>query len=273
MGNISIVTAFFDIGRGTWTPDKGLPHYLHRTNDTYFKNFKILASLNNEMVIFTTKDMVEKVQECRVGKEDITKIITIDYQDMFKEERLKIAEIQSNPEYRAKISPAQIKNPEYWSADYVLVNALKSTFINNAIDRGYNKTDLVAWVDFGYCRDIGTLYGVKEWNCSFDPNKIHLFKLKDYQEGRYISDIIFNNDVHMVGGAIIAGKDGWKKLEALVNHNINELLKNNLIDDDQTLLLMSYLSKKDEFELHPMTEALVLFRDYHTQNPTIPATM
>jgi hypothetical protein len=88
--------------------------------------------------------------------------------------------------------------------------------------------------------------------------------LKDFKEGSYISDIIFNNDVHMVGGAIIAGHEGWKKLEALVVHNMNELLKNNLIDDDQTLLLMSYLSKKDEFELHPMTEALVLFRDYNS---------
>jgi len=26
MNEISIVTAFFDIGRGDWTPDKGLPH-------------------------------------------------------------------------------------------------------------------------------------------------------------------------------------------------------------------------------------------------------
>jgi hypothetical protein len=31
MNEITIVTAFFDIGRGNWTPDKGLPHYLQRT--------------------------------------------------------------------------------------------------------------------------------------------------------------------------------------------------------------------------------------------------
>ena len=39
MNDITIVTAFFDIGRGEWTPDKGLPHYLHRTNQTYLQRF------------------------------------------------------------------------------------------------------------------------------------------------------------------------------------------------------------------------------------------
>ena len=266
MNNISIVTAFFDIGRGDWTPDKGLPHYLHRTTDTYIERFGHLATLENEITIFTSADLIPKIQQLRGNRP--TNIVPVDYYKCFIEARTKIAEVQKSEEYQNKINPYEKRNPEYWSADYVLVNALKSTFINNAIDRGYNKTDLVAWVDFGYCRDIGTLYGVKEWNCDFDTNKIHLFKLKDYKEGSYIADIIFNNDVHMVGGAIISGKEGWKKLEALVTHNLNELLKNNLVDDDQTLLLMSYLSKQDEFELHPMTEALVLFRDYNSQPKT-----
>ena len=125
MGNITIVTAFFDIGRGDWTPEKGLPSYLHRSNETYLERFSHLATLNNEMVIFTSSDMVDKITPYRIGKEDITKIIVIDYKDMFKEERLNIAIIQTDEEYRSKINPSQIKNPEYWSADYVLVNFLK----------------------------------------------------------------------------------------------------------------------------------------------------
>ena len=46
MNNISIVTAFFDIGRGNWTPEKGLPDYLYRTTDTYFERFGYLAQLD-----------------------------------------------------------------------------------------------------------------------------------------------------------------------------------------------------------------------------------
>ena len=51
MGNITIVTAFFDIGRGSWTPDKGLPHYLQRSNETYLERFGHMATLDNEMEI------------------------------------------------------------------------------------------------------------------------------------------------------------------------------------------------------------------------------
>ena len=52
MNDITIVTAFFDIGRGEWTPEKGLPHYLHRTNETYLDRFSIMAELDNPMVIY-----------------------------------------------------------------------------------------------------------------------------------------------------------------------------------------------------------------------------
>ena len=65
MSDVTIVTAFFDIGRGDWTPDKGLPHYLHRTTDTYVERFGNLATLENEMVIYTSADLVDKVTELR----------------------------------------------------------------------------------------------------------------------------------------------------------------------------------------------------------------
>jgi protein YibB len=261
MNDVTIVTAFFDIGRGDWTPDKGLPHYLHRTTDTYVERFGHLATLENEMVIYTSEDLVDKIKALRGDRP--THICTVDYHNSFVEVRERISAVQKSESYQSRINPQQRRNPEYWSADYVLVNALKATFISKAIDTNYCSNDLIAWVDFGYCRDVGTLYGVKHWYSDLDKDKIHLFKLKDYVEGTYIDQIIFNNDVHMVGGAIIAGKQGWKNLEYLVHHSLTQLLDNNLVDDDQTLLLMSYLSAKDSFELHPMTEALVLFRDYN----------
>ena len=70
---ITIVTAFFDIGRGDWTPDKGLPHYLERKTETYFERFSNLATLENPMVIYTSPDLVPKVQQIRGNKP--TKII------------------------------------------------------------------------------------------------------------------------------------------------------------------------------------------------------
>jgi protein YibB len=158
----------------------------------------------------------------------------------------------------------QVRNPEYWNADYVIVNALKSSFATQAIQRGVVETEMLAWLDFGYCRTKDTLNGVKLWQYPFNQNKIHFFNIKEWVEGTYIQDVIINNDVHITGPMIVASKENWPIVEHLVHHNTNELLKNNLVDDDQTLLLMSYLQNPELFELHPLKdEWFVAFKDYH----------
>jgi protein YibB len=260
MNDITIVTAFFDIGRGDWTPDKGLPHYLQRTTQTYLERFSHLAKLENDMVVYTSKDMVKEIEFLRQDRP--TQILTVDFQKSFIELRQKITDVQKSPEYQSKINPMQVKNPEYWNADYVLVNALKSSFVNRSLD--LIKTDLIAWLDFGYCRSEETLNGVKKWKYSFDKNKIHFFNIKEWKEGTYIQDVIANNDVHITGPCIVAGREMWPKLEAMVHHSVHELLKNNLIDDDQTLLLMSYLMKPELFELHPVSNSdwFIAFKEF-----------
>lgn len=261
MNDITIVTAFFDIGRGDWSPDKGLPHYLQRTTDTYFDRFANMAKLDNNMIVYTSEDLVDRVKELRGDKP--IQIHSVDFTKSFVEIKKKVADVQKDPNFLAKINPTQILNPEYWSPDYVVVNLLKSTFVNQSMK--YINTDLTAWVDFGYCRTENTLGGHTNWQYTFDKDKIHFFTIKDWVEGTYIQDVIANNDVYVTGPCIVGGRDAWKKLEILVQHNTNELLKNNLIDDDQTLLLMSYLSQPDMFELHPVStdDWFVAFKDYN----------
>jgi len=259
MNDITIVTAFFDIGRGDWSPDKGLPHYLQRTTQTYMDRFAIMAKLENPMVVYTSKDLMDEVKFLRQDRP--TEILALDFPNNFEVLRGEITRIQQDSTYQSKINPTQVKNPEYWNADYVLVNLLKASFVTRSIN--LIKTDLVAWLDFGYCRDVSTLNGVKKWQYPFDKDKIHFFNLKEY-DGTFIQDIIFNNDVHITGPCIVAGKNMWQPLEHLVHHSVNELLKNQLIDDDQTILLMAYLQKPELFELHKVdsNDWFVAFKDY-----------
>jgi protein YibB len=263
MSEITIVTAFFDIGRGDWTPDKGLPHYLQRTSKTYLERFSHLAKLENPMVVYTSKEFSDDIRFLRQDRP--TEILIIDFNDSFKKLKEEVSNVQKNPEYQSKINPMQVRNPEYWNADYVVVNALKSSFVTRALQSQLIKTDLVAWLDFGYCRDASTLNGVKKWKYNFDKEKIHFFNIKDYVDGTYIQDIIANNDVHITGPCIVASKDMWPTLETLVYHGITELIKNDLIDDDQTLLLMSYLQKPELFELHKVSgdDWFVAFKEYN----------
>lgn len=264
MNEISIVTAFFDIGRGDWTPQKGLPHYLQRTTDTYFDRFANMAKLDNTIIVYTSEELADKVWDIRKEKEDKTVVCIVDFEKEFDEYRSSIRKIQNNPDYLAKINPSQIKNPEYWSADYVLVNLLKSHFVNHAIGSGTAETDLVAWLDFGYCREPSTLNGVTLWQYPFDKEKIHFFNIKEYN-GTSLTDIIANNDVHVTGPMIVASQKMWPKLEELVDSSFRELIKNDLIDDDQTLLLMSYLQQPESFELHPIlpNDWFIAFKEYN----------
>lgn len=263
MSEISVISAFFDIGRGSWGEQKDVPHFIPRSTDTYFERFSHLAKLENEMVIYTSEDLVERVKSLRGDKP--TTVIPIDFSKQFKQLIDKVASVQNNPEYQNKINPSQIKMPEYWNADYVVVNALKSSFVTNAIRDGYINNDLIAWLDFGYCRTSDTLNNVTNWEYDFDPNKIHLFNLKEWKEGTFIEDVIANNDVYMTGPCIVAGSNMWLTLQYLVGHSTDELIKNNLIDDDQTLLLMSYLLRPDLFELHPVKsdDWFIVFKEYN----------
>jgi len=262
MSNISIVTAFFDIGRGNWTSDRGLPHYLQRSNETYLERFSHLTNLDNEIVVFTSEDLVEKVKS--YSKKEI-KIVTLDFKEIAKALIANISLVQNNPEFQSKINPMQVRNPEYWSPEYVAVNFLKSHFVNYAISQNLVGNELVAWLDFGYCRSESSLFGHKSWNYNFDLEKIHLFSIKDFTQGTYIRDIIYNNDVHITGPCIVASKMKWSILTILINHSLNELLINNLIDDDQTLLLMSSLMNPEFFEIHKVSQSdwFTVFRDYN----------
>lgn len=262
MNDITIVTAFFDIGRGEWTPDKGLPHYLQRTTDTYFERFSHMAKLDNEMVVYTSPEFESRVKELRGNKK--TEIVVIDFKNEFTELRSRITQVQQSQEYQNKISLNQRTNPEYWNPDYVLVNALKSTFVMLAIKNSLITNELVAWMDFGYCRTPDALNGKSKWQYTFEKDKIHLFNLREYDD-RPLIDIIANNIVYMTGPCIVSGRNGWNDLYSMVNHNLNSLLKNNLIDDDQTLLLMSYLSMPESFKLHTVKDDdwFVAFKDYN----------
>ena len=263
MSNISIVTAFFDIGRGDWTPDKGLPHYLQRTTDTYIERFGHLAKLNNELVVFTSQDLVDKIKEKCADRSATTHIIAIDFHNQFQEQREVISRIQKDPNFQKMISPQQVKNPEYWSADYVLVNYLKTFFVEYAIKENFASNDLVAWMDFGYCRDASTLNAKTEWSYDFAEDKVHFFDYKDYN-GQPIQNIIANNDVHILGAKIVANRNLWPKLRELISGAFKNLTDANLIDDDQTLMLLATLYQPDLFELHRIVESdpFVMFREY-----------
>lgn len=265
---ITIVTAFYDIGRGDWSPDKGFPHYLQRTTETYIERFSHMAQLENDMVVFSSADIIQKLQPLRGDRP--TKWIVFDVFEKYEGLLRDISTIQNSENFKNLIHPSQRLNPEYWNPQYVVVNFLKSSFVNLALKHNLINTDLISWLDFGYCRTADKIPSSKKWSYDFDVEKMHFFNYKEY-DGKPIPEIISTNDVYILGAKIVGGKSAWPKFELLMRDSIIELGSNGLIDDDQTLMLMSTIKQPDLFELHKIPDhqlgldPFVIFSDFNKE--------
>ena len=241
MNDITIVTAFYDIGREDWK-------YFSRKTSYYFECFERLCQLKNKIVVFSEikfKSLFDKI--IRDTKPDLVVI----YEDIFdnnKELINKIKKTQKILQKEGGLTHGR-KCPEHWSPEYVLINNLKTYFCCTAIHRIPEIDNTVSWIDFGYIRKEKYLPKTKIWKYNFG-NKIHLWSIRNIPQKISMLDLIKNDDVYIMGGHIVASKEKWFYLNYLINEQLKELLSNSLIDDDQTLLLLSYKSNKKEFILY-----------------------
>lgn len=261
MSDITIVTAYFDIGRGNI-----LDKNFSRSNDTYFEYFSHLAKLENDMVIFTSLEFVEKVKTIRYDKP--TKIVVFDFNHKLNYVRKQIARIQQDEQFILKVRADLRNNIEYWSENYVLINNLKTYFVNKAIKENLVKNDLVAWIDFGYVRSLDTLNNIKKWQYEFDGQYVNLFTLyksKNIQKYEDVMDFIFNNQIFVIGGGIVANQKSWQKFLKLLFSSQKQLLKSNIIDDDQGVYIMCLYKNPKLFKLNYLGKEqwFTLFKKYN----------
>lgn len=250
MTEITIVTAFFDIGRGNIKRENA-PDYMTRTNSTYFEYFSNLSKLENDMVIFTSPNFENKIRQIRQGKPTI--IILLDFDKKFQYIKNQIRTIQNSESFISRVRPDLLNNIEYWSAEYVLINNLKTYFVNKAIQKASIRTKLVSWVDFGYIRSAETLNNIKLWQYDFDENFVHLFSIKrkhTIETHQDVLDFIFNNKVYVIGGVIVANKTQWHTFMHLLHKNQKELMRQGIVDDDQGLYMMCLFQQPNLFKVN-----------------------
>ena len=273
---ITIVTAFFDLGRGdlpAMIRGRILPHHQHRSVETYFEFFDNLARINNPMVIHTTKDLAERVAAIRRkhGHDDQTTIITYDEllpSEEWQSTRDQIKSIMDNDKFIEMVDNPHLI--EYWNPEYILVNMFKSMYVQYAYENGYINTPLAAWIDFGYVRNLETIPEevVKNgWSYDFNPEKIHLFKQRslDKIHERTLNDIIKTGDVYIQGCHIVGGVDKWSEFAKAMFDHLYYVMNQGMIDDDQTFLLLTALMKPELVELHYNSpdDWFRIFKDYN----------
>ncbi len=245
--DVIIVTAFQDIGRDDWVGTKNgqvIPSYIKRGKEVYIERFERLAKLNNKIILFCEEELfylAEKYPNVTVHPFKPS----MSYHELLS----KIGDVQKRKEFIDFV--VNKSSPEYWSAEYVLINAIKTAFIKEAIYYGsLQLTDTAAWIDFGYCRTDQDAPAGKTFK--FDhKGKINVFSNGPLSEDSLIHKPIFDifrtGEVLIQGSHIIGPADALVTLGNIIHIQMNKLLNIGLIDDDQTLLLMSYRHNKNDF--------------------------
>jgi protein YibB len=268
--SISVVTAFFDINRGDWNQGSSeIASKYQRSVDDYFKYFEYLAFLKNEMIVFIEPHLASRVLDVRraAGLEDRTVIFTIDAIFDCPGVREVLAAISSQMTDGFRGFVWRPTAPEYNKADYVLINALKTSFVCTALDQHAIGAPQVAWIDFGYTRDPNCFDRGQEWRY-FAGDKINLFNIFRLDQ-RPIYDIVRGGEVYFQGCHIIGPAGAWARFNRQISDALVSMLDCNLIDDDQTLMLMAWRRDPDAFIVHrrridPELDWRFVFRRFQT---------
>lgn len=270
---ITLVSAFFDIGRGNITDTA-----LVRGVDKYFKYFADWCRMKNKLVVYTEPRFVDEVMKVRAqyGLEDLTTVIPVEdiyaiAPDIY--ERMKaVSENERFCNYRY-LNHAMSNKANY---DYVML--LKYWCLMDAVKQGY-VDGTVAWIDFGFNHSSEIFTNPEEfdyvWEYEFE-DKIHLFALQDPDKELGIRNLQLQTDCIM--GCLLVLPDKYcEKLWELMVDAMKALLMLDSIDDDQQLLLMAYRSAPEIFKISISTWFIPL-KEYggphlSAKNPPVPPTL
>lgn len=246
MKEITLVTAFFDIGRGSLKDNT-----LKRSNDKYFQYFEHWDRMNNNLIVYTEKENVERIAEVRKKFNLIekTKIIVIDdIYDIEKEIYKKMCEVEKKYEF---------KNFRYYfdaysnTAKYDYIMFMKYWCLYDAMNKELvgNK---VAWIDFGFDHGGNKYTNSEEFNFKWDyefDNKINIFSLSNPEKFSSIESLQMQKDCIM-GFLVYVPKNLIEEFWNLIRKSMEALLMLECIDDDQHLLLMAYKWNPNIFKYH-----------------------
>lgn len=244
LGNVTVVTAFFDIGWDGWQESS-------RTPDQYFAWFDNLLQLANPMVVFTSPDLAERVADAHLGagRGQPLRVVPIESHRAGHERLLEaLRRGMAAPELHAfYMNPGM---SVHIRPEYILLASLKAEFVLRAVEAGAIGTELAAWIDFGYVREIGTLPIAREWHVAMDPARIHAFSLWPLDADVPMFEIMRRCERLVFTGVIVGGVGAWRRLAPLWGRMMWSMLACGIADDEQMALMMAIREEPELFEVH-----------------------
>jgi protein YibB len=257
MTEITIVTAFFDIGRAKWQG-------FERDANKYINYFKFWARIKNKIVVYTdaiTAPHIWGIREA-YGLKDRTQVVVVDdVETLDSKVLLQLKKVIANKtllQFRERP-----ENPEAHSAAYDYVTYLKPYFMANAVKQNM-AAGMLAWVDFGYNHG-GEAFPISEefcyqWEYDFS-DKIHIFATEEIDD-MPVFEIVKCMRVYISGGIIVGPDVLWEKVYSLFRCSMLHLTNCGMADADQTLLVMAYREAPELFEVHPVMDWFMVLKEF-----------
>lgn len=252
--DLTVVTGYFDIGRGNWRGEiKGhaIPGWISRGNDEYLANFRLLARLKNEMIVFTEPRFADAVLDARkaCGLEAATVVMTLD-RPFERDPTLAAtrARIETAMQRRMLDFVAAPNKPEVFSPDYILVTALKPWLTAGALELGLVTRRQLAWLDFSYCREPQGFNPDYPWRYACG-DRLHVFTIET-PDDRSPAEMVRTAYCPFHGAQIFGPPALWPRCRDRYEAALAELLAADLADDDQGLLLMAWRAAPELFAVH-----------------------
>jgi len=246
MFNTVLVTAFFDIGRESYTK-------LSRSTLSYLEYFSRWARIKNFLFVFCGNEQI-KNEVFKIRKtynlENMTRIIVIEnIYDIEADIYSRMKDIEKDKyfhEFRIE------KNYPENIANYNYITNLKCWFLYKASLEENVSFEYAAWIDFGYDHGGKLFYDENDWSFALKANidKVQLFYLPDKLEERPVFEVI--RTIHpdsINGNLIICPKSSIHQLWICVREAIYNMLFLGLMDDDQAVLLLASRREPKLFNL------------------------
>lgn len=244
-GELTIVTGFFDFGRGSHKQQT-------RSCETYFEYFRRWARLQNDVIVYTTEEFAPRVKAIRkeFGREEQTTVNVVDNIREIEPEILAAMERVENKGvfWRWRARDYDVSN----LAMYNYIMMLKYWMLQDAAEK-YPAVNMFVWLDFGWNHG-GKVFPIEEefdflWEYKFEKDKVHLFiKEQPDQEVGFIKLQLMTDGI--MGCQFICAPQNCKLLYEYIKEAMWSLLSIDAMDDDQMLLTMAYKRHPESFKLY-----------------------
>uniref|UniRef100_A0A6C0JJL4 Uncharacterized protein n=1 Tax=viral metagenome TaxID=1070528 RepID=A0A6C0JJL4_9ZZZZ len=268
--DITLITAFFDIGRDKWKNND-----FKRTTDFYIKSFLTYLQYPYKMVCYIDDKYIDKVLEF-YEKSPFQNKIFIPINQSWLDENIHAWSLVENDriilkseqfkEFLKNRLPIMYPNgvpetnvrehlcPENIYPEYNVVNHSKIDFIMHAIQNEYVSTYYTGWTDFGYFNTYHSDGSELPKNIldtgKFDENKISIcLRRRILEEDKDpLYTLLYAYELFI--GAFYAGPTHiMEKFRELYHESVIDLYKKGISDDDQHIYIQIFVKDPEILKL------------------------